>query len=397
MRCTAISEDDYFSPSILSFSDTYPFGMNLRSFNPNEARYGFQGQEGDSEIKGQGNSWNYKFRMQDSRIGRFFTVDPLESKYPHYSPYQFSGNKVIQFVELEGLEEAKPDEKLGEKSSNNNFSYTSQLDGSRVTIEQTTTVTLLYRNPYEGITYRDNPTFLVHSTTTTRVTRVNNITGEINITENTILNFIKTFNVLQGFSSKIGAFNEITESTISTLGIISGTSSLMLSSFGKSLNNSFTKYKFGNSTSDFWYGKPHHVSVGYGINEVPSSIQKGARLTSLGSKLNIGGTVLGIGYTLYDSQTNANYGSGFGSKSTEFGLDLGSIALGARGGLPGFFVSSIYATRIKPVLKAETTQDKYDASFSYGDATLRAIKRDTDHIEQVQKLKKALIKYFNEY
>ncbi len=68
-------------------------------------RYGFQGQEKDDEIKGEGNSINYKFRMHDPRIGRFFSIDPLISEYPHYSPYSFSGNKVIQFVELEGMEE----------------------------------------------------------------------------------------------------------------------------------------------------------------------------------------------------------------------------------------------------------------------------------------------------
>jgi len=68
-------------------------------------RYGFQGQEGDSEVKGKGNSINYKFRMHDPRVGRFFAVDPLFREYPHYSPYAFSGNKVIAFIELEGLEE----------------------------------------------------------------------------------------------------------------------------------------------------------------------------------------------------------------------------------------------------------------------------------------------------
>jgi len=76
-----------------------------RHESSNEYRYGFQGQEKDDEIKGEGNSLNYKYRMHDPRVGRFFAVDPLTSKYPHYSPYQFSGNKVIQFVELEGLEE----------------------------------------------------------------------------------------------------------------------------------------------------------------------------------------------------------------------------------------------------------------------------------------------------
>jgi RHS repeat-associated protein len=69
-------------------------------------RYGFQGQEKDDEIKGEGNSLNYTFRMHDPRLGRFFAVDPLTKKYPWYSPYQFSGNRVMQYVELEGLEEA---------------------------------------------------------------------------------------------------------------------------------------------------------------------------------------------------------------------------------------------------------------------------------------------------
>ncbi len=76
-----------------------------RNFDSQEYRYGFQGQEIDSELKGEGNSVNYKYRMHDPRVGRFFAVDPLAHQYPWYSSYQFAGNKVIRFVELEGLEE----------------------------------------------------------------------------------------------------------------------------------------------------------------------------------------------------------------------------------------------------------------------------------------------------
>ena len=76
-----------------------------RHGSSNEYRYGFQGQEKDDEIKGEGNSLNYTFRMHDPRVGRFFAVDPLSKNYAHYSPYMFSGNKVIAFGELEGLEE----------------------------------------------------------------------------------------------------------------------------------------------------------------------------------------------------------------------------------------------------------------------------------------------------
>jgi len=66
--------------------------------------YSFQAQEHDDEIKGPGNSINYKYRMHDTRLGRFFAVDPLAAKYPWNSPYAFSENRVIDGVELEGLE-----------------------------------------------------------------------------------------------------------------------------------------------------------------------------------------------------------------------------------------------------------------------------------------------------
>ena len=80
-----------------------------RHGSSNSYRYGFQGQEKDDELKGEGNSLNYTFRMHDPRVGRFFAPDPLTHKYPYYTPYSFSGNKVIAFVELEGLEEFLPD------------------------------------------------------------------------------------------------------------------------------------------------------------------------------------------------------------------------------------------------------------------------------------------------
>jgi|SRR5690606_28574142 len=75
-----------------------------RHGNTSDYRYGFQGQEMDNEVKGEGNSVNYKYRMHDPRVGRFFAVDPLFRSYPWYSPYQFSGNTPIMSIELEGME-----------------------------------------------------------------------------------------------------------------------------------------------------------------------------------------------------------------------------------------------------------------------------------------------------
>ncbi len=95
-----------FSPDVLTYSDYYPFGMLLpnRHGNSSDYRYGFQGQEMDNEIKGEGNSVNFKYRMHDPRVGRFFARDPLASKYPWNSPYAFSENRLLDGIELEGKE-----------------------------------------------------------------------------------------------------------------------------------------------------------------------------------------------------------------------------------------------------------------------------------------------------
>ncbi|NQY05309.1 MAG: hypothetical protein HRT68_03645, partial [Flavobacteriaceae bacterium] len=85
-------------------SSPYGLVMPNRNESTSDYRYGFQDQEMDDEIKGEGNSINYKFRMHDPRVGRFFAEDPLVHKFPWYSPYQFSGNTPIMSSELEGLE-----------------------------------------------------------------------------------------------------------------------------------------------------------------------------------------------------------------------------------------------------------------------------------------------------
>jgi RHS repeat-associated protein len=69
-------------------------------------RYGFNGKENDNEIKGvEGSSQDYGLRMYDPRVGRFFSADPLMFGYPHYTPYQFAGNKPITYIDLDGAEE----------------------------------------------------------------------------------------------------------------------------------------------------------------------------------------------------------------------------------------------------------------------------------------------------
>ena len=91
---------------IRTCSDYSPFGVELDGRTVSGGyRFGFQNQEKDDEIKGEGNSVNYSFRMHDPRLGRFFALDPLSKKYLFNSPYSFSGNKLIAWAELKGLED----------------------------------------------------------------------------------------------------------------------------------------------------------------------------------------------------------------------------------------------------------------------------------------------------
>ena len=105
---------DYYEPYIVSESDYYPFGMQMgsRSFQNQDYLFAFQGQETNEQL----GTVHYKYREADIITGRFWSVDPLAPEYPHNSPFAFSENRVIDGVELEGLEYAGiNDEQINEQ------------------------------------------------------------------------------------------------------------------------------------------------------------------------------------------------------------------------------------------------------------------------------------------
>ena len=85
----------------------YPFGLEHKGYNNvvngTENNYKtFQGQEIHKEL---GLNWlSFKYRNYDPSLARFHNVDPLAQEYAYQSPYNFSENRVIDGVELEGAE-----------------------------------------------------------------------------------------------------------------------------------------------------------------------------------------------------------------------------------------------------------------------------------------------------
>jgi RHS repeat-associated protein len=85
--------------------DYYPFGMLMpeRQYTnvSDDYRYGFNGMEKDDEVKG--NSYDFGFRIYNSRLGRFLTPDPIGNALPFWSQYHFAANNPILLMDFEGL------------------------------------------------------------------------------------------------------------------------------------------------------------------------------------------------------------------------------------------------------------------------------------------------------
>jgi RHS repeat-associated protein len=98
----------YYRAEEKSYADYDPYGMLLPGRLGGgfaDQNFGFQGQLKDDELNlHPGTSYAFEYRVHDPRVGRFMSIDPLAQKYPFYSTYAFSGNRVLDMVELEGLE-----------------------------------------------------------------------------------------------------------------------------------------------------------------------------------------------------------------------------------------------------------------------------------------------------
>jgi len=65
-------------------------------------RYGFNGQEKDDEVEGQGNSYTAEYWQYSSRLGRRWNIDPIVKISE--SPYATFNNNPIYFVDVSGAD-----------------------------------------------------------------------------------------------------------------------------------------------------------------------------------------------------------------------------------------------------------------------------------------------------
>uniref|UniRef100_UPI0025ED8C33 RHS repeat-associated core domain-containing protein n=1 Tax=Sphingomonas sp. TaxID=28214 RepID=UPI0025ED8C33 len=87
--------------SLSSFCRYTTFGSVAkgRSFSSQAYRYGYQGSEKDDEIAAAGNDYTTHYRAIDTRLGRWFSLDPINKSYEsQYS--SISNNPIRDFDKL---------------------------------------------------------------------------------------------------------------------------------------------------------------------------------------------------------------------------------------------------------------------------------------------------------
>jgi RHS repeat-associated protein len=102
---------EHVKSPIVQQDDYYPFGLAFNSYqreNSTLNSYQYNGKELQNELD---LGWlDYGARMYQSDLGRFSTVDPLVSLMPSWSPYNYTYDNPINFIDPTGMAPDKYDD-----------------------------------------------------------------------------------------------------------------------------------------------------------------------------------------------------------------------------------------------------------------------------------------------
>ena len=105
---------DGISGAVVETNDYYPFGLRWEDggslYDPSN-RFRYNGKEEQAYF---GTPYSdYGARQYDPVLGRWFSLDPLSEKYYGISPYAFCNNNPINFVDPDGMDIYRYDDKSG--------------------------------------------------------------------------------------------------------------------------------------------------------------------------------------------------------------------------------------------------------------------------------------------
>ncbi|AYQ32282.1 RHS repeat-associated core domain-containing protein [Runella sp. SP2] len=84
--------------AVLQKTEYYAFGMPVVKSGAANNKYLYNGKELQPNT-----GWlDYGARQYDGAVGRFFTIDPLAEKYTAWSPYNYTFNNPLRYIDPDG-------------------------------------------------------------------------------------------------------------------------------------------------------------------------------------------------------------------------------------------------------------------------------------------------------
>lgn len=104
-KSSGVSKIRWLSVKLMRVTETYVRNCGQQAPGEGGYQYGYNGQEKENNLYNiEGSAYTFEYRIHDTRLGRFLSVDPLSKEYPWNSTYAFAENNVIQCRDLEGAE-----------------------------------------------------------------------------------------------------------------------------------------------------------------------------------------------------------------------------------------------------------------------------------------------------
>jgi RHS repeat-associated protein len=179
---STLTNIDHYEADLLSANDYYSFGMLEpgRKFQSSSYKFGFNDKLKDDEVYGSGNELDFGKRIYDPRLGRFMTLDPDQKTYPWQSPFAYTRNNPILFIDFQGQGDPLAKMKIRRNQAINSFGIVRKWpDGSpkphqgfdlaapehtKVLAVKDATVYAIQTNPDDPSTYGKSITLEIHHT-----------------------------------------------------------------------------------------------------------------------------------------------------------------------------------------------------------------------------------------
>ncbi|MGF1566414.1 MAG: RHS repeat domain-containing protein [Flavobacteriales bacterium] len=92
-----------FATHVTSLTDYYPFDSAMKGRTVTEGyRYGFNAMEREDELYAPGSAYDFGARVYDGRLGRWWSVDLFVKEACSESPFSFSRNGPLKYLDPNG-------------------------------------------------------------------------------------------------------------------------------------------------------------------------------------------------------------------------------------------------------------------------------------------------------